>query len=319
MESCFLSHWGIDGLKPYMRYSLAGGYQSNAENVRGSNYCAGIPDWWYSLCAAVGDVVEPAGDVCTRAADWWYRANDSVEQEIREAIQGWMGSPGHRRTMLNPRYKKVNIGLAWNRHNIAFVQQFEGDYFQYIRIPAIKNGTLTLAGRLKNGARFLSEKDLGIQIYYDPAPRTLSRGQLSLTSCYDSGRLTASLRPPIPETRRYKNDSFTRSYRPCISPHRVPYDTPGPQSYEEANQLWSTVKAVRAAIPEQSITVPWITASDWDVTTETGRFSIKADLGRLPAGVYTVVVWATVDGEDVVISEYSVFERVTPPDTYSRW
>ena len=26
LESCFSSHWGIDGLKPYMRYSLAGGY-----------------------------------------------------------------------------------------------------------------------------------------------------------------------------------------------------------------------------------------------------------------------------------------------------
>ena len=30
LENCFSSHWGIDGLKPYMRYSLAGGYQSNA-------------------------------------------------------------------------------------------------------------------------------------------------------------------------------------------------------------------------------------------------------------------------------------------------
>ena len=70
LESCFLSHWGIDGLKPYMRYSLAGGHQSNAENVRAAYYCAEIPDWWYRMCAAVGDVVESVGDACTRAADW---------------------------------------------------------------------------------------------------------------------------------------------------------------------------------------------------------------------------------------------------------
>jgi len=38
-DECFLSHWGLDGLKPYMRYSLAGGYQANAENVAGSSYC----------------------------------------------------------------------------------------------------------------------------------------------------------------------------------------------------------------------------------------------------------------------------------------
>ena len=35
LENCFSSHWGINGLKPYMRYSLAGGYQSNAENGYG--------------------------------------------------------------------------------------------------------------------------------------------------------------------------------------------------------------------------------------------------------------------------------------------
>ena len=39
LEHCFSSHWGIDGLKPYMRYSLAGGYQANGENVHGSDYC----------------------------------------------------------------------------------------------------------------------------------------------------------------------------------------------------------------------------------------------------------------------------------------
>ena len=29
----------MDGLKPYMRYSLAGGYQANGENGSGLNYC----------------------------------------------------------------------------------------------------------------------------------------------------------------------------------------------------------------------------------------------------------------------------------------
>ena len=29
LADCFSSHWGMDGLKPYMRYTLAGGQQSN--------------------------------------------------------------------------------------------------------------------------------------------------------------------------------------------------------------------------------------------------------------------------------------------------
>ena len=43
LKDCVLSHWGTDGLKPYMRYSLAGGYQTNGENVLTSNEC-GLTD-----------------------------------------------------------------------------------------------------------------------------------------------------------------------------------------------------------------------------------------------------------------------------------
>ena len=71
LKNCFSSHWGIDGLKPYMRYSLAGGYQSNGENGLGSDYCITASDR--------------------------YRPIASVHQEIREAIESWMdqlGPPG---------------------------------------------------------------------------------------------------------------------------------------------------------------------------------------------------------------------------------
>ena len=57
-----------------MRYSLAGGYQSNGENGSGSDYCI-------------------------KASDG-YRAIRSINAEIREAMEGWMDSPGHRRNIL---------------------------------------------------------------------------------------------------------------------------------------------------------------------------------------------------------------------------
>ena len=37
LANCASSHWGPDGMKPYMRYTLAGGTQSSAENVNGLN------------------------------------------------------------------------------------------------------------------------------------------------------------------------------------------------------------------------------------------------------------------------------------------
>ena len=67
LQTCFASHWGLDGLKPYMRYSLAGGYQSNGENGSGSDYCI-------------------------RSSDG-YRRIGSIDQEIRETMEGWDGQP----------------------------------------------------------------------------------------------------------------------------------------------------------------------------------------------------------------------------------
>ena len=102
LDGCFSSHWGIDGLKPYMRYSLAGGYQSNGENGHGIGYC-----------------IESTERLR-------YRPIADVDQEIREAMEGWMDSPGHRRNILRPWHKKVNIGLAWDTHNFNAIQHFEG-------------------------------------------------------------------------------------------------------------------------------------------------------------------------------------------------
>ena len=68
-----------------------------------------------------------------------------------------------------------------------------------------------------------------------------------------------------------------------------------------------------------SITVPWITAETWNVTGDS--FSVTVDLSDVidehGPGVYSIIVWGTIGGERVVISEYSMFYQVTPPDTYS--
>ena len=54
--------------------------------------------------------------------------------------------------------------------------------------------------------------------------------------------------------------------------------------------------------------------------TSADAFAVRADISDLLArhgdGVYSITVWGVIDGEDVVISEYSIFHGVTPPDTY---
>ncbi len=94
LEGCFSSHWGINGLKPHMRYSLAGGYQSNGENGLGSDYCITGSNRYRPIAC-------PSRDS---------RGYGAV-----------VDSPGHRRNILGKWHKKVNIGLAWDQYNFKAI------------------------------------------------------------------------------------------------------------------------------------------------------------------------------------------------------
>ena len=319
LENCVSSHWGVDGLKPYMRYSLAGGYQSNGENGLGSSYC---------IVAADG-----------------YSAIASIDEDIREGIVKLMGSPDHRWNILNRAHKRVNIGLAWDRYNIFTVQHFEGDYVEYTHLPIIENGVFVVSGTVNNGVTFDENSDLDVQIYYDPPPHLLTTGQNARTYCYDHGQRVASLRWPLSEGWYWREKRYTAVVESCPSPYDVPADARPPRSHDEANELWRRIVAVSSSPSKVTTSVPWITALEW--TANDKKFSVKADLNDLLAehgkGVYSLIVWGTIDSENVVtfescpiisgvrpdictigpgpgtlvISQYSIFHGITPPDTYS--
>lgn len=295
LANCFSSHWGIDGLKPYMRYSLAGGYQSNGENSHGLNYCI-------------------------KASDS-YSAAGSIKTRIDKAMDGWMNSYGHRRNILDPSHHKVNIGIAYDRYNTAMYQHFEGDYVEYDRMPAIANGILSLSGTTKNGAQFSEEDDLGVQVFYDPPPYELTRGQVARTYCYNNGQWLASLRWPLTRGYYWTSNTFTTitTNLPCASPYDVPPGALAPQSHDEAHQTWQQAYSASQLPVPQAITVPWITASEWTASGET--FAVRADISQLLRrhgdGVYSLMIWGKIAGKDVVISQYSIFHGAAPPDTYS--
>ena len=292
LANCISSHWGVDGLKPYMRYSLAGGYQSNGENGHGSDYCI-------------------------KASDG-YRAIRNIRDEIREAMAGWMSSPGHRRNILDPTHKKINIGLAWDRYNVKMYQHFEGDYIEYATLPRIDNGILTFSGSVKNGAGFGNSRDLGVQIDYDKPPGPLTPGQVSRTYCYGNGLRIASLRQRLTDGSFWTTDGYTTMYSPCPDPADVPPDAPAATSHSEANRLWREAYDRSKSTPQVTVTVPWIDAEKFSVNrnTFTVRANIRDVLSKHGDGVYSIMVWGRINGDKSVISEYSVFHGVTPPGTY---
>ena len=281
LENCFSGHWGVDGIKPYMRYSLAGGYQNNAENVSGRDYC--IKSWENYL-------------------------ETQPNKRVTVAMSGLMSSPGHRDNILDPHHKFVNIGISWDKHNMQVVQHFEYDYVTFFKKPSITDGILSFTITTKNGA--IISDDSSVVIYYDQPPRTLTRGQVANTYCYDWGLTVSLILEPPPPGSHYPNTSYqqTRTAN-CIDPYNTSPNTPAPNSVESAHAAHKRAKEYSQNSNTSTNVIPYIIADSWDMTQN--RLNLSADISSIlekhGSGVYTVIVWGTAKGKDVPISSSSLF------------
>ena len=269
-----------------MRYSLAGGYEANSENVSGSDYC--------------------------RSGILGYSAISSISNEVREAMEGWMDSSGHRDTILNSRHRKVNIGLAWDRYNFVAVQQFEGDYVEFTSLPKIVGGVLSMEGKVKNGANLEHGDHFRVIIDYRPPPHELTRGQISRVYAICTGRKVAHL--------SYKSDGEVETtWKTCPSAYDIPPDLPGPSSGREAHLFW---QEGRRLWEEGKETLPIasqkIKMSKFQLDGD--NFAIGADIGDVldtwGRGVYQVNLFGVLDGEVELISEYTIFHGIPRPIAY---
>ena len=296
LRDCILSHWGTDGLKPYMRYSLAGGYQNNGENILTSNEC----------------------NLTGTFLQW----NEKPMEMVKLAVEDLLESPGHRRTMLDPSYSKVNIGLSWDRNTFKAVQHFEGDFVEFSKLPVIEEGKLELEGILKNGHRFTHDVPLIILIMYDPAPVTLTRAQLARTSCYGTGEIIAMLLPASRLWKETHQTTETLEEPRCVDPYTVSKDAQAPETIVDMSEIWEEADESSDRMRETELTLTLKRAEE--IIAEDDFFSVTADVEELleerGPGVYTVVLVANLENgyvdEEQVISEYSVFHQANPPGTY---
>lgn len=268
LEHSYLSHWGLDGLAPYMRYTIAGGVNYEGENVAG-----------------IAAPVEPGIDYAAIA----------IHQRLRETQKDWMASPGHRENILKPRHKTVNLGIACSLITCAVVQQFEGDYIEFNSLPTIDAGILTFEGNLSDGYQMS-----GVDVWYDPPPHPLTLGQLDRTYSYNIGTTPAAfLRPPPPPSSYYPETNDVHTWTQNTSPYDLPANLPR----IDAGVLVPRTSHAAAA------DVNWLTTDTWDVNQ--GAFSVTANLtqivNELGLGVYTVLIWGSNDGEEALLSEYSIF------------
>ncbi|MBI2830808.1 MAG: CAP domain-containing protein [Chloroflexi bacterium] len=152
LANYYLSHWDTQGLKPYMRYTLSGGFNYEAEN---SSYSG-----WYDKTSDASRYVTL--NVRQDLEDHEYA------MVFDDALSGW----GHRDNILNKWHKKVNLGIAYDKHRLALVQQFEGDYINFTKLPSLAGGKLSLSGKVGQGSLE------SVALYFDPLPQFLTQKQL---------------------------------------------------------------------------------------------------------------------------------------------
>jgi hypothetical protein len=172
-DNYFLSHWGTDGMKPYMRYTIAGGINYEGENSAYSG--------WYD-----------------RSVDPRHYATIDPRAELKQLEYQMMyddaGSNwGHRDNILNKWHKRVNIGISFDTRRLTLVEQFEGDYVQFIRPPDLDGGVLSLKGSITLGTLD------SVAVFYDPLPQPMTQSDLlSGPRSYSLGTRAATIIPPPP-------------------------------------------------------------------------------------------------------------------------
>jgi uncharacterized protein YkwD len=165
----FFSHWDTNGYKPYMRYTLAGGKGSVAEN------CAAQLCFYSDLKEAL------------KGMEWSMMYDD--------ADSTW----GHRDNILDPLHNKVSIGIAFDNTDVYLVQDFEDDYVSWSTLSL--SSQVVMQGTILKSGESISQ----VAIYFDN-PTPLTTQQLDNTpydGSYDAGTYVGMVVSPPPSGSQY--------------------------------------------------------------------------------------------------------------------
>lgn len=184
---CHLSHWWLDGRKPYMVYSQTGGKSYADENAAMQ---------WSTSCSP-----------------------QSMESAVQSLHYGMMHDDaasdwGHRRNILNPAHRAVNFGVAASCGCVAFVQHFEGGSILADHLPA-----LTMSGDLSMAFSKSPNEDVSItavSLHFDPEPTPKTPAQISALRSYGvGGGFTEEEHPPIANVLRpLSNGAYYLNFAP---------------------------------------------------------------------------------------------------------
>lgn len=291
LTTCASSHWSADGLKPFHRYSLAGGHHKNAENWSSIGACSTGP--------ALGQ---------------------HPETLAQRAVEALMQSPSHRANIVNPQYTHVSLGIAWNTRTFKAAQHFEEVNAHLPEPPAISSkGELKLSGQTAH-LKLADRRKLSLLITYDPPPKPLTPRQLAATYCYQQGPPVARIRPPPTPGYEYSSDTWRHSQTRanCPDPALEPTTHHTPLNPTLEAGLFHRARRLSALKTNLELTVPYVTAHRW--LANHASFRIEADISAITdakgPGIYTLnLTYASPQGP-VTLVQHSIFHRIPAPPGY---
>ena len=304
LANCYSSHWDLWGFKPLYRYALTGGDQYTAENGSGIDYCPKASD-----------------NIRINQPQNW-------ENNVRDAVAGWISSPGHHRNLIDPRHSVMHAGIAIGRYdnNSNMVQVFSGNYVDWTSSPSITDSTLAATGQMSDA--FYDEDDNYVltTIEYHPPTNRLTPGQLAGTYCLEPDIRVGALLTPLQPGWYYTDENgqrftdyvkFQQENVQCVNPYELPADRQPPVSWADAHAHYTAAVSQSNAMPDQVSDAYKVVSDLLDISSDGREFSIRADLSPILShygpGIYTVTIWATTpDGEPNPVAEYPIWWQTMP-------
>jgi uncharacterized protein YkwD len=170
----FASHWGRNGLKPYQRYSFAGGYHATQENVS--------------------------------AADntWSTRLEDLKQDTSYLHVRLYQETPpndGHRKAILAPQHTHVGFGIAMDKLRLRIVELFVSKYVELKPVAQVARprSKTSIAGKLLKSSYTLNS----IEVFYEPLPKPVEISWLREPRSYSLPTESRILKPILPPTYFY--------------------------------------------------------------------------------------------------------------------
>jgi len=191
----FLSHWGLDGRKPYHRYAFAGGTDATSENDSATDF--------YSPMSSLEIAEAPI------------RMHKSMHAEVPP-------DDGHRKAMLAPQNTHAGFGVAVSGFHERLCEIYVARYVSIGPYPLTRRpqSRFVFTGRVLD-PRYSIE---GIDVHYEPLPSPPDRRWLQIPRPYSLPENPISLYPKLPANRVYEDGSSGDIEFPSPGSFRAPIE-----------------------------------------------------------------------------------------------